>query len=164
MFAVYLSIGVVGLVLLLLTFIIGELIDGIMDSVGPDYLSGTTVAGFLSTLGFVGLWVYDATSNSGLASGVGFVAGLGMGALAGWASTKLMKGGDEDTVRTAGLVGLTGNVVADIPADGMGQVSVVAAGHITRLNARAEKPLSAGSAVVVTSVLSPTSVIVEETT
>ena len=37
-------------------------------------------------------------------------------------------------------------------------VNVVAAGHITRLNARADEPLPSGTAVVVTSVLSPTSV------
>lgn len=162
MLLIFLGIGGVGLVLLLLTFIIGEVIDGVMDAVGPDYFSGTAIAGFLSAFGFVGAWVYEGTENTGIAMGAGFAGGLAMGAAAGFASRKLMTGGDEDTVRTAGLIGLTGNVVSDIPEQGMGQVSVIAAGHITRLNARADKPLAAGVAIKIVGVLSPTSVVVAQ--
>lgn len=49
-------------------------------------------------------------------------------------------------------------MVGDIPADGYGTVSVVNAGHLTRLNARAGMPLPSGTQVTVVEVLSPTSV------
>ena len=159
-----LAIGGVGIVLLLVSFVLGDLVDGIFDGVGPDGLSGLAVAGFLAAFGFVGALVLDAGASSPVAIVAGLLAGAAAGAGAGYASTKLMQGGDEDTVRSAGLVGLPGNVVEAVPENGLGVVSVVASGHITRLNARADEPLPAGSAIVVTGVLSPTSVTVSRRT
>lgn len=153
-----LVVGGIGLVLLLVSFVAGEALDGALDSVGPDLLSGLAVASFLAAFGFVGALVLDLTGSNGAALGAGLVAGAVVGVGAGKASQALMRGGDESTVRSAGLVGLTGSVIDAIPADGMGQVSVVAAGHITRLNARADEPLPNGTAVRVAAVLSPTSV------
>ncbi len=153
-----LVIGGVGILLLLVSLVLGDLVDGLLESVGPDAFSGLAVAGFLAAFGFVGALTLDAGAPSGVAILVGVVAGVAAGAAAGWASSQLMKGGDESTVRSAGLVGLSGTVVEPVPEDGYGMVSVVASGHITRLNARADGPLSSGTAVVVTAVLSPTSV------
>ena len=45
-----------------------------------------------------------------------------------------------------------------MPEDGYGEVSVVVAGHITKLNARAGTALPAGTPVTITAVLSATSV------
>ncbi|MBM6402040.1 hypothetical protein [Phycicoccus sonneratiae] len=153
-----LVIGGVGILLLLVSLVLGDLVDGVLDSVGPDALSGLAVAGFLAAFGFVGALVLDAGASSTVAILAGLVAGVAAGAGAGYASTRLMRGGDEATVRPARLVGLTGTVVEPVPVDGYGMVSVVAAGHITRLNARSDEPLGSGTAVVVTAVLSPTSV------
>ncbi len=153
-----LVIGGIGILLLLISLVAGEVLDGILDGFGPDLLSGLAVASFLAAFGFVGALVEDASGNSGAAIGAGLVAGAVVGAGAGLASRQLMRGGDEATVRTSGLIGLHGSVIEAIPEEGFGQVTVVAAGHITRLNARADEPMAGGTPVVITSVLSPTSV------
>ncbi|MBM6402843.1 hypothetical protein JQN72_01105 [Phycicoccus sp. CSK15P-2] len=155
-----LVIGGVGIALLLVSFLLGDLVDGFLDGIGPDALSGLAVAGFLAAFGFVGALTANAGASNAVAILAGLVAGVAAGAGAGWASTRLMRGGDEATVRSTGLVGLSGTVVEPVPDEGYGMVSVVAAGHITRLNARAAEPLPSGTAVVVTAVLSPTSVTV----
>lgn len=155
-----LVIGGVGILLLVASFVLGDLVDGFLDGIGPDALSGLAVSGFLAAFGFVGALTLNAGASDAVAILAGLVAGVAAGTGAGWATSRLMRGGDEATVRSAGLVGLTGTVVEPVPEDGFGMVSVVAAGHITRLNARADAPLPSGTAVVVTGVLSPTSVTV----
>jgi len=154
----FLIVGAVGLVLLTVSLVVGEVFDGLLDSIPGDLLSGAAIAGFLSAFGFVGALVQQS-SDSTLAS---TLAGLGAGGVVGWgvgAVTKqLMKGGDEATVRTASLVGHAATVVDEIPDVGYGQVSLVVAGHLTRLNARSPEPIEAGTPVTVTAVLSPTSV------
>lgn len=155
-----LVIGGVGILLLLVSLVLGDLVDGIIDGIGPDFLSGLAVAGFLAAFGFVGALVLGAGASGPVAIIAGLVAGVAAGAASGYATTRLMRGGDESTVRSARLVGLSGTVVEPVPENGYGMVSVVAAGHITRLNARADGPLPSGTAVVVTGVLSPTAVTV----
>ncbi|NHA70025.1 hypothetical protein [Phycicoccus flavus] len=155
-----LVIGGVGIALLLVSLVLGDVVDGLLDSVGPDAFSGLAIAGFLAAFGFVGALTMNAGASGGVAVLAGVVAGVAAGAGAGYASSRLMQGGDEATVRSSGLVGLRGTVVEPVPDDGYGMVSVVASGHITRLNARADEPLRSGTAVVVTAVLSPTSVMV----
>lgn len=158
---VFIGIGAVGLVLLLVSLIAGDLLDGLFDAVGSDLVSGLSVSGFLAAFGFTGALVLAAGAPSWAAILAGLAAGAAVAAAAGFASSRLMRGGDESTVVSASLVGLPGTVIEDIPAQGYGVVNVVAAGHITRLNARASAPLRNGSAVVVTAVLSPTSVRVD---
>ncbi|PKW27339.1 hypothetical protein [Phycicoccus duodecadis] len=155
-----LVIGGVGIALLLVSLLLGDLLDGVLDGIGPDALSGLAIAGFLAAFGFVGALTLEAGASGPVAILVGLVAGVAAAAVAGLATRRLMRGGDESTVRSSRLVGLTGTVVEPVPVDGYGMVSVVAAGHITRLNARAAEPLGSGTAVVVTAVLSPTSVTV----
>ncbi|MCV2396066.1 hypothetical protein OEB99_17270 [Actinotalea sp. M2MS4P-6] len=159
-----LVIGGVGIVLLLISLLVGDFLDGVLEGVGPDALSGLAVAGFLSAFGFVGALTLDAGASSGIAILAGLGAGAVVGTGVGVASVRLMRGGDESNVRTSGLVGLAGTVVEAVPDAGYGMVSVVAAGHITRLNARAAEPLPSGTAVVVTTVLSPTAVMVARQT
>ncbi len=153
-----LVIGGVGIAMLLISLIIGDLVDGLLDGIGPDFLSGMALAGFLAAFGFVGALVANAGGSTTVTVLSGLAAGAAVGAGAGYASSRLMRGGDESTVRSSGLVGLHGTVIEPVPVEGYGMVSVVAAGHITRLNARADGPLPSGTAVVVTAVLSPTSV------
>ncbi|CAM3291340.1 hypothetical protein NODU109028_09705 [Nocardioides dubius] len=156
----FLIIGAVGVLLLLLSLIVGDLLDGLLDF-GGDLFSGAALAGFLGAFGFGGALVYDLSDSLGLAIGLGLLAGVIVGAGAGLASYKLKQGGDESNVRTGDLVGHEGSVVNAIPADGFGEVSIVASGHITKLNARAGQPLNAGTPIRITAVLSPTSVLVE---
>lgn len=157
----FLIIGGIGIVLLLIAVIVGDVLGGALDSLGAgtDWLSGA-VAGFLGAFGFGGALALGATGSMAVAVLVGVVAGAGFGALAAWGTRQLQRGGDEGTVRSSALVGLTGTVVSDIPTQGYGQISVVVAGHLTKLNARCPEPLPAGHAVIVDAVLSPTSVSV----
>ncbi len=156
--ATLLVVGGIGILLLLVSLVAGDVVDGFLDGVGPDLLSGLAVAGFLGAFGFVGALVADAGASRPVTLLSGLVAGALVGVGAGQASKRLMRGGDESNVTSRGLVGLSGTVIEAVPADGFGMVNVVASGHITRLNARADEALPSGTAVVVTSVLSPTSV------
>lgn len=156
----FLIIGAVGIFLLVFSLVLGGLLDGLLDF-GGDFFSGAALAGFLGAFGFGGALAYDASDKMWVAIVVGLVAGLVVGAGAGWASYQLKQGGDESNVRTGDLTGSAGSVISAIPADGFGEVNVVASGHITKLNARAGEPLPAGTAITITAVLSATSVLVE---
>jgi membrane protein implicated in regulation of membrane protease activity len=153
-----LVIGGVGVLLLVVSLVAGELVDGLLDGLGSDILSGLAIATFLGAFGFVGALTLDATDSTGWAVGAGLAAGVVVGVGTGSATRSLMKGGDEHTVRTGRLVGISGSVIDAIPEGGLGQITVTASGHITRLNARADEPIPSGTAVTVTEVLSPTSV------
>ena len=157
----FLIIGCVGVVLLLISLVIGDHLDGAFDALGSDVISGTALAGFLGALGFVGALVVDGTGSTGVAIISGLIAGVLVGLGVGWVSNRLRTGGDEANLNTASLVGRTATVLNPIPAGGYGDISIVAAGHITRLNARADEPVLSGSAVVITGILSPTAVLVE---
>lgn len=156
--AALLVIGGLGVLLLVVSLVAGELVDGLLDGFGSDLLSGLAIATFLGAFGFVGAITLDATDSSTAAIVAGLVAGALFGVGTAYATRSLMKGGDEATVRTASLVGRTATVIEAIPEGGLGQVTVTASGHITRLNARADEPIPNGTAVTVTDVLSPTSV------
>ena len=156
--ATFLIIGVVGVLLLLASVVLGEVFDGIFDAIGSDVISGASIAVFLGAFGFGGALLLGATDNAGIAVGGGLVAGLGFGAGAGWFTAKLRQGGDESNVRTSSLGGRDAVVVSEIPINGYGEVSVTVAGHITKLNARADDTLRAGTPVTIITVLSATAV------
>ena len=156
-----LVIGGIGIVLLLVSLVVGDFLDGVLDF-GGDLFGIEAIAGFLGAFGFAGALTMDGTDSMGASIAVGLVAGALLGALAGWATSRLKRGGDEANVRSANLVGVSGTVISAIPSEGYGQVSVTVAGHITNLNARCPGGLPAGTPVTVTAVLSPTSVSVAQ--
>ncbi len=156
----FLLIGAVGIVLLLVSLIVGDLLDGLLEF-GGDLFSGAALAGFLGAFGFTGALVFGQSDSMGWAIGAGIAAGVVVGLGAGWISYALKQGGDESNVRTTDLAGRTATVISAIPDQGYGEVSMVASGHITKLNARAAAPLPAGTPVTITTVLSATSVLVE---
>lgn len=154
----YLVIGGLGVALLLVSLVVGEVFEGVFDAIGSDLISGASLAAFLGALGFVGALVLDATGSHGWATGAGLLAGAVVGAGAGFLSSALNRGGGDSTVRSSSLAGRDATVVSAVPDDGYGEISVVVAGHITKLNARAEGALPAGTPVTITAVLSATSV------
>ncbi|HIT75740.1 MAG TPA: hypothetical protein IAA98_09160 [Candidatus Avipropionibacterium avicola] len=159
---VFLIIGSFGVLFLLASLILGDFFDGIFDGVGGDLFSGAALGGFLGVFGFVGaLTLTMAPDNLVLAIVVGLVAGILVGLAVGWVTMKLRNGGDEHNVTSASLVGLAGTVISDVPAEGYGEVSVVSNGHITKLNARSRIPLTAGTPVEISNVLSATAVEVK---
>ena len=173
----FLVIGGVGLLLLLVSLIAGDLLDGAFGAVGAldahsvggeflggdlagTFLSGAAVSGFLAAFGFAGAGIESATGATPLAISGGLLAGVAVGGLAGWLTKTLMRGGTDATVRSESLVGHRGSVISEIPPHGLGQVGLTVGGQLTRLNARCDRPLPAGTSVVVTAVDSPTAVTV----
>lgn len=155
----FLVLGGLGLVLLVASLVLGEVFDGLLDGIGGDILSTAAVAGFLSGFGFTGAIVAPAL-GTGVAIGVGLVGGLALGGVAGLLTRGLSRARTDATPSSGALVGLAGTVVTAVPSQGYGEVSVVVAGHLTKLNARADEALGVGTPVTVTTVLSPTSVSV----
>ncbi|GAA1728501.1 NfeD family protein [Aeromicrobium alkaliterrae] len=153
-------IGGIGIAILLLSIVIGDLFDGALSflDVGGDLFSSAALGGFLGAFGFAGAIALDATDDLTASVGIGLVSGVVVGLGAGWASSRLQQGGDESTVRTSTLTGRTATVLNAIPAEGYGEVTIQVAGHITKLNARSAAPVAAGTPVTITAVLSATSV------
>lgn len=154
----FMVVGGIGLLLLAVSFVAGELLDGVLDGLGGDWLSGAAIAGFLAAFGFGGALALNAGTGTGLAAAVGVAAGATAGGFAGWLTTTLSRDGGDAGIRSADLTGREGTVISAVPADGYGEVTVTVTGHLTKLNARAEEPLAVGTPVRVTAVLSPTAV------
>ncbi len=161
----FLVIGVVGLVLLAVSLVLGDLLDGtvegLLDGVpGGEAFSTAVIGAFVSAFGF-GAAAADATGAPlVVALPVGVGAGVVFGWFAAWLTRLVRDGGSDDTPSTDDTIGREGAVTTAIPADGLGTVRILLGGHVIRLNARAEQAIPAGTAIHVTGVLSPTAVTV----
>ena len=158
---VFLVIGALGVGLLLVALLLGDVLDGALEGLSAGFFSTEALAGFLGALGFGGAIALEATGSTSLSVVIGLVLGVLLGAAAAKASAFLHGSGATDTVRTSDLVEKIGSVVSAIPEGGFGTVSISVAGHITRLNARSSAAVPAGTQVSVTQVISPTAVQVE---
>lgn len=160
--ATFWIIGGIGLVLLLVMLLVGDVLDGLnhLEFLDSEFFSAASIAGFLGAFGFTGAGVLSLTHSNTAA----IVAGAFMGALFGWLvawATKKLKEGETDAVpRTQNLVGASGTVISAIPEDGFGEVRVFSGGQPLKLNARGERALPGGTRVWVSDVLSATSVLV----
>jgi len=156
---VFLVIGLVGLALLTVTLGFGDLFDGVFAALAGDWFSGAVIGGFVSAFGFGAA----LAEGSGAPSPAVIAIGVGAGAVFAWFGawlTRFLKGGEDATLKTDDVVGMDATVVAAIPDGGFGTVTVRVAGQTVRYNARAEAPITSGTEVHVTGVLSPTAVSV----
>lgn len=159
----FLVIGVLGLVLLTVSLVAGDLLDGAFDALSADWFSSAVIGGFVSAFGF-GAATADALSAPALvAVPVGLVSGLVFGWFAAWLTRLVRGGGSGDVPQVADTVGHDATVLTGIPDGGFGVVRVRLGDHTLQLNARAETELPAGAEVHVTGVLSPTAVTVAPT-
>ncbi|MCP3423216.1 hypothetical protein [Nocardioides pinisoli] len=158
---VFLVVGAVGVVLLLVALVVGDVLDGALEGLSAGFFSTEALAGFLGALGFGGAIALETTGSTSIAVVVGLVLGVLLGWLAARASRFLHGDGEGDTVRTSDMLERIGSVVSAIPEGGFGVVSLSVGGHITRLNARSSVAVAAGTRVSVTQVISPTAVQVE---
>lgn len=158
---VFLVVGAVGVVLLLVALVVGDVLDGALEGLSAGFFSTEALAGFLGALGFGGAIALETTGSTSIAVVVGLVLGVLLGWLAARASRFLHGDGEGDTVRTSDMLERIGSVVSAIPEGGFGVVSLSVGGHITRLNARSSVAVPAGTQVSVTQVISPTAVQVE---
>lgn len=163
---VFLVIGGVGIALLLLALLVGDVLDGILgfdgiDSISTlsaDLFSTAGVAGLLGGFGFVGALGLAVSDSLPLAIVLGVAVGVGLGVGAGKLTAVLRRQDSGAAPRTGSLVGLEAEVITAIPAGGHGQVRVRRAGHTHTLNAKAAVELEAGARAWVSAVLTPTSV------
>jgi membrane protein implicated in regulation of membrane protease activity len=157
---VFLVLGVVGLVLLLVSLVLGDVFDGIFDALPSDVFSSAVIGGFVSAFGFGAALSQGLGASTPLAVVVGVVVGAAFAWFAGWLTRVVRGGGSDATVTTEDTVGRDAKVVTGIPQGGFGVVRVQVGGHSLQLNARADTPVEPGTEVYVTAVLSPTAVAV----
>jgi membrane protein implicated in regulation of membrane protease activity len=161
---VFLTLGGVGIALLLLMLVVGDHFEGFFNGIGGgEWFTGAGLAGFVGSFGFAAAIVIGLSGSMPVAIGTGVLVGLVVGALVTFATFKLRGLGDTGGPRIESLVGTTGTVISAIPSDGYGEVSIAAQGSLHKLNARSTVPVAQGTEVTVTDVLSPTSVRVRPT-
>jgi membrane protein implicated in regulation of membrane protease activity len=161
----FLGIGITGVVLLALSLVFDGLLDGVFDGALGGALDGwlslPSVAGFVAMTGFGGVIAMEAGgAGPGLATGVGAVLGVGTAWLTYRFSKALLSDRTAVTPRGDDLVGTSGNVVTDIPADGFGEVLLRLAGQTVKYPARSAVPVARGTEVWVEAAPTATSVVV----
>ena len=162
--SIFIVLGIVGVGLLLVSLLLGDLFDGIADIFDFDaggYLSGPAIGAFLGAFGF-GAALIDQNTDAGTGTAAlgGVVVGVVVGGIVGVVPRSLMHMPTDPTPRAADLVGAQATVVTRIPEQGFGEVTLVQAGQFMKLAARADGIVREGTPVVVTAVLSSTSVVV----
>jgi membrane protein implicated in regulation of membrane protease activity len=157
---IFLAVGGIGLVILLVSLILGDVGDhsGILGT--GDYLSLAAIAGFMAAFGFVGALTVGAGGTL-VASAAGTAAGLLVGGAAGWFTRLLRRQQSAPAPGRSALIGVSGTVVSAIPSSGYGEVTLLVAGQQSKVNARSLEPVPIGTRVTVVAVLSPTSVQVD---
>lgn len=159
----FLTIGVIGAILLLISL----LLDGVFDffEFGDGPLSLTTIAAFTTIFGFTAFGFVGAGLSSPIAGLLGAVAGL-LGGVVAWLLTRAMRKAESSTaISTADLQGLEGVVVLRVPGgSGFGEIALTRSGERVSLSATADHPIARGVRVVIAATLTPTSVLVTEVT
>jgi membrane protein implicated in regulation of membrane protease activity len=164
----FLVIGGIGVALLAVSLLFGEVLGGdgwSGDTDGP--LSLPSIAGFVGAFGFGGAAAAALTGGGTLAVLVGLVVGIAVAVPAAMGTVALSRAAarmrTDATPTRDDAVGRLGVVVTPIPAQGYGEVRISLGGQPVKLNARAEHPIALGARVFVVEALSETSVVVEET-
>ena len=165
--AVFLVVGALGLGVLLLSLVVGEIGD-LGDADGP--FSVPALAALLGGVGFSGAaaaaLLPDGLPDAGRVL-LALVAGLVVAVPLAWAAVRLSRGLRDmptaETLTRAHLAGTQGVVVSAIPSPGYGEVRLTVAGQSLKFAARSDVPLRAGTPVYVVEALSDTAVQVVPT-
>ncbi|WP_198588079.1 NfeD family protein [Geodermatophilus chilensis] len=165
--AVFLGVGALGLGVLVLSLVVGEVGD-LGDADGP--FSVPAVAALLGGVGFGGAaaaaLLPETLPDAGRAL-LALVAGLLLAVPLAWAAVRLSRGlrdmSTAETLTRHHLVGSQGVVVSAVPSPGYGEVRLVVAGQSLKFAARSDSPLRAGTPVYVVEALSETAVHVVST-
>ena len=164
--AVFLILGLVGLLLLVLALLFDGVLDAVTDAFDLNVnglFSLPVIAAFVSTVGFGGMLIMGTTSaGAGLAAVGGVAAGVVVGGVAARISKALMDSPTDVTPSSDHLPGLVGTVVTPIPNGGFGEVMLRVAGQPVKFSARSDDEVALGASVVVVTVLSTTSVQVRQ--
>ncbi|WP_432117019.1 hypothetical protein [Streptomyces sp. bgisy032] len=163
----FLGLGIAGVVLLALSFVLDGVIEGLLDGVSvldgivDGLLSLPVIAGFVSMLGFSGAIVLG-TTGWGTVGAV--LIGVPAGVLTGWVTYRLSRALLADSSgaapRDEDLIGVPGSVVTAIPAGGYGEVLVHRADQPVKFSARSPVAVPRGAEVWVEQTLSQSAVSV----
>lgn len=156
----FLVIGIVGLVLVGVSLVLGDLFDGVFDALAGDVFSSAVIGGFVSAFGFGAALMQGLGTPAVVSVPVGVAAGVAVGWLAWWLTKLVKDGGSDGTLSADDALGRAGRVITPIPAEGFGAIRLMIGGHSVQLNAKAEAPIEPGTEVHVTQILSPTAVLV----
>ncbi|MFF8939035.1 hypothetical protein ACF08O_30810 [Streptomyces paradoxus] len=163
----FLGLGIAGVVLLALSFILDGVIEGLLDGVAvldgivDGLLSLPVIAGFVSMLGFSGAIVLGTTDLGAVgATLIGVPAGVLTGWIAYRLSRALLRDSSGAAPRDEDLIGTSGSVVTAIPAGGYGEVLVRRAGQPVKLSAKSPVAVARGAEVWVEQTLSQSAVSV----
>ncbi|WP_456600253.1 NfeD family protein [Blastococcus sp. SYSU DS0616] len=164
----FLVVGALGLVVLLLATVVGEIGDLGGDVDGP--FSVPAIAALLGGIGFGGA-AATALLPAGLPTGVtallAAVAGLVVALPLAWGAVRLSRAlrdmPTQETLTRHHLAGAQGVVVSAVPAGGFGEVRLALAGQPLKFSARSDTSLPAGTPVYVVEALSETAVQVVST-
>lgn len=165
----FLVVGGVGVALLVIALVIGDIADvGHPDADGPFSLPA--IAAFVGGGGFVGAIpaallpeALPAVVRVLLSAAIGAAGALPLAWGAIRMSAALMHMSTDRTLTQADALGATGTVITAIPAAGFGEVRLHLAGQWIKFSARADRPLPAGTPIFVTAAPSPTAVEVVST-
>lgn len=165
--AVFLVVGALGLGVLLLSLVVGEIGD-LGDADGP--FSVPALAALAGGVGFGGAaaaaLLPQALPDAARAL-LALVAGLVLAVPLAWAAVRLSRGLRDmptaETLTRHHLVGTQGVVVSAVPSPGYGEVRLAVAGQQLKFAARSDTPLRPGTPVYVVEALSETAVQVVST-
>jgi membrane protein implicated in regulation of membrane protease activity len=169
--AVFLVIGGVGLVVLLLSLVLGELGELGIGHVDVDgWFSVPAAAALLGGIGFGGAAatsVLPADLPDGVTVLLALAVGLAVAVPLAWGAVRLSRALEhmptQETLTRDHLVGALGVVVSAVPGAGFGEVRLSLAGQQLKFWARSDVPLPPGTPVYVVEALSETSVQVVST-
>jgi membrane protein implicated in regulation of membrane protease activity len=161
----FIVIGAVGLAIVIITLLLGEIFDGLLGAfdvdVGGGIFSAPVIGSFLAAFGFGAALIMFAGGVGATAGALGGLAsGLVVGGFALMMMRSLMNMPTDATVTTRGLEGARGTVITPIPANGYGEVTIRHHGEQRKYNAQAIEDLPSGTPVEVTGVLSASAVTV----
>jgi membrane protein implicated in regulation of membrane protease activity len=146
------AVGLVGLVVVLLGLVLGDVVDA-LDVTG-GYLSVAVLGGAASAFGIAGAATSSATGSPAGALLVGVLAGLLMGVFALLVTRAVARTGTDRALTASDLLGRQGVVVSPVRAGTYGEVRVRVGGHPLKLAARADHDLPVGAEVFVVETLS----------
>ena len=105
----------------------------------PSFLSPRVFFAFLTGFGGAGAIATAYGASSAQATGIGFIPGFVMAAIAWGVAYYLFKEQANSSIRPGQVIGAIGTVVTTIPAEGIGEVNVSVNGQIVPYTAASEK-------------------------
>jgi membrane protein implicated in regulation of membrane protease activity len=166
---VFLVVGGVGVVLLLVSLVVGEIGHLALDADGGPF-SLEAVAALLGGVGFGGAATVALLPGSLAGTATVLIAllvGLALAVPLAWLAVRLSRAFRDmpttETLTRHHLAGTQGVVVSAVPAGGFGEVRLTLAGQSLKYAARSDVALPAGTPVYVVEALSETAVHVVST-